>query len=181
MINSFALVTYIPDPLGSFLDRLRNELAPGVAVQAHVTVLPPRPLQVDASDAWRQIQVLAKEFSTFVLELSTIEIFPVTNVIYLALGEGSARLRCMNEAFNRDGLAFQEQFLYEPHVTLAQELDPSQIREAFEIAVNRWKEFRHKRSFQAEKLTLVQSTRDRKWIDLAAHSLAGSESVVAEQ
>ena len=41
-IGEYALVIYIPDPLGSFLNRIREELAPGgLPGRAQVTVLPP--------------------------------------------------------------------------------------------------------------------------------------------
>ena len=43
-INSFALVSYIPEPLAGFLDRLRQELVPNCFLRAHVTILPPRPI-----------------------------------------------------------------------------------------------------------------------------------------
>ncbi len=46
-LNVFALVIYIPDPLGRFLDDLRTALVPGCNPHAHVSVLPPRPLAVD--------------------------------------------------------------------------------------------------------------------------------------
>src|ERR1035438_9490908 len=46
-LNVFALVIYIHDPLGSFLDDLRRQLVPGCNPHAHVSVLPPRPLAVD--------------------------------------------------------------------------------------------------------------------------------------
>ena len=38
-INSFALVTYIPEPLAGFLDRLRQELVPNCFLRAHATIL----------------------------------------------------------------------------------------------------------------------------------------------
>ena len=44
-INLFALVVYIPDPLAGFLDDLRKELVANCLPRAHVTILPPRPLQ----------------------------------------------------------------------------------------------------------------------------------------
>ncbi len=42
----YALVIYLPDPLGGFLDDLRLEMVPGCNPHAHVSVLPPRPLPV---------------------------------------------------------------------------------------------------------------------------------------
>ena len=54
-LNVFALVIYIPDPLGRFLDDLRRELVPGCNPHAHVSVLPPRPLAVDWQVASEQV------------------------------------------------------------------------------------------------------------------------------
>ena len=57
-LNVFALVIYIPGPLGKFLDDLRRELVPSYNPHAHVSVLPPRPLAVDwrlASDQARAL------------------------------------------------------------------------------------------------------------------------------
>ena len=48
-LSQFALVAYIPDPLGRFLDDLRVELTPDCKPRAHVTILPPRPLCDDLS------------------------------------------------------------------------------------------------------------------------------------
>src|SRR5215472_12727665 len=55
----YALVIYIPDPLGKFLDELRRELVPGCNPHAHVSVLPPRPLAVD----WEEASQFARELA----------------------------------------------------------------------------------------------------------------------
>lgn len=49
-LNVFALVIYIADPLGGFLDDLRRELIPHYNPHAHISVLPPRPIPID----WRK-------------------------------------------------------------------------------------------------------------------------------
>jgi hypothetical protein len=43
-LNVFALVIYIPGPLGLYLDELRRDLVPDYDPHAHVSVLPPRTL-----------------------------------------------------------------------------------------------------------------------------------------
>src|ERR1700736_696037 len=121
-VNVFALVIYIPDPLGKFLDDLRRELAPGCNPHAHVSVLPPRPLGVDWKVAGEQVRRLTETQGPFDVELAEIRIFPVTNVIYIEVGAGAADLHHMHKAVNRDALAFDEPFAYHPHITLAQEL-----------------------------------------------------------
>ena len=50
-INSFALVSYFSGPLAEYLTRLRRELVPDCEARAHLTILPPRPIQGTADDA----------------------------------------------------------------------------------------------------------------------------------
>src|SRR5579863_10541663 len=92
-VGQFALVAYIPDPLARFLDDLRRELTPGSKPRAHVTILPPRPLQSDLSDTLRQITEDIKGMAPFRVELGEIEIFDASYVIYLGLNRGTRELR----------------------------------------------------------------------------------------
>src|ERR1035438_4772117 len=92
-LNVFALVIYIPDPLGRFLDDLRRELAPHPNPHAHVTVLPPRPLA-----AAGQARALTEGWAPFEIELAGLQIFPVTNVIYIQIGAGAEELWRMHAA-----------------------------------------------------------------------------------
>lgn len=169
-LNVFALVIYVPHPLGEFLDDLRRELVPHYNPHAHVSVLPPRPLADDWHTASAQVQALSNSWRPFDVELRDIEIFPVTNVIYIGVGSGAAELRGMHEATNTDTLAFDEPFIYHPHVTLAQEIPHDRVKEVHELALCRWKEFRGKRSFRAERAVLVQNTLSDRWLDLAGFS-----------
>ena len=68
-VSQFALVTYIPDPLGRFLDDLRLELTPGCNPHAHVTILPPRPLHADLKETIRQIADDVRVGAPFRIEL----------------------------------------------------------------------------------------------------------------
>src|SRR6266568_5456909 len=86
-LNVFALVIYIPDPLGRFLDDLRRELVPGCNPHAHVSLLPPRPLGVDWQVAGEQVRTSAENRPAFEITLERVRIFPVTNVIYIDLGK----------------------------------------------------------------------------------------------
>src|SRR5438552_13824132 len=91
-LNVFALVIYLPDPLGRFLDDLRRELVPGCTPHAHVSVLPPRPLAGDWQVAREQVRSLAASWKPFDITLNGIGMFPVTNVIYIELGRGAAQM-----------------------------------------------------------------------------------------
>ncbi len=172
--NLYALVIYLPDPLRSFLDRLRLELAPGCNPHAHVSVLPPRRLSVPDEHAIQQGRQTLAEFPPFDIELGGIEIFPVTDVVYIGVGGGADQLHGLHAALNRDHFHFEEPFAYHPHITLAQELDPADVSRAGELASRRWNEFRGPRCFRAEKAVFVQNVSDNLWADLESIPLGNS-------
>jgi 2'-5' RNA ligase len=170
-LNLFALVIYIPDPLGRFLDDLRRELVPHDNPHAHVSVLPPRPLAVDWPVASQQVRALTDSWTPFEVELTDIQVFPVTDVVYLELGRGASELRRMHAAMDCKALEFPEPFVYHPHVTLAQEVKAHQVAHLRDSAIRRWKEYSGPRHFLAERAVLVQNTLNDCWIDLAEYAL----------
>ena len=72
-VNSFALVSYLPEPLAGFLDRLRADLVRECHAKAHVTILPPRPIFGPIESAWDQLRVGLHDFQPFRVELKSIE------------------------------------------------------------------------------------------------------------
>ena len=165
-MNSYALVAYIPDPLRRFLDDLRRELVPGCVPAAHVTVLPPRPLSGTIEEAIETIRTRLPEFSPFEIEAGEVVIFPVSDVVYLSIREGSERLRQMHPAFNAPPLEFKEGFPFHPHITLAQNLTHEQAEELATVAKSRWAHYPYPRVFTVESLAFVQSTDKNLWVDL---------------
>lgn len=170
-INSFALVTYIPDPLGRFFDDLRRRLVPGCIPHAHVTLLTPRPLDASAGVAMERIENLVKPLAAFDLQATDIAVFPASNVLYVELGWGRQQLLDLHACLNRDVLYFQEPYPYHPHITLAQELSAAEIPEAAEIARRTWAEYSGSRVFPVEQITFVQNTVANRWRDLGAAPL----------
>lgn len=169
-LNVFALVIYVPPPLGTFLDDLRRELVPHYNPHAHVSVLPPRPLAVDWQVASGHVRETANRWDPFEVELTTVGIFPVTNVIYVEVGAGTEELRHMHSTTNTDSLAFEEPFVYHPHITLAQEIPHPDVPRIQELAVRRWSEYSGPRKFLADHAVLVQNTLSGCWLDLAGYS-----------
>jgi 2'-5' RNA ligase len=176
-VNSFALVSYLPDPLASFLNTLRNDLVSQCHSRAHVTVLPPRPLLCTAGAAWDQLQQRLQEVHPFRIELGEIKVFPVTDVIYLSVDIGELELQMLHTTLNVGKLAFDEPFTYHPHLTLAQEITCDKLAAATQLATRRWRDFAHSRSFMVEQLTFVQNTLDNCWMDLNAFQLSGPVGV----
>ena len=117
--GSFALVTYIPDPLGSFLTSLRQILPGEDNPQAHITILPPRPLKLPVETASLQAQKTLAKFQPFSVELAEVNAFPESNIIYLEISEGNAKLHDLHAALNSGDLAHEEDFEFEPHLTLS--------------------------------------------------------------
>ena len=171
-LKQFALVSYIPDPLGGFLDRLRLEMVPGCSPHAHVTVLPPRPIGSDPDSAAHELKISARGFHEFEVELGDVEIFPVSQVIYLSVIKGERQLREMYCALNHGAVEYQEQFPYHPHITLAQNLETRDVKQLADLAKRRWAEYREARAFQVHHLDFVKNLYGNKWTDLASIELA---------
>jgi 2'-5' RNA ligase len=172
-INSFALISYLPEPLAGFLDSLRCELVPYCQAKSHVTVLPPRPLATGLPEsAWHDLSHCLDGFPPFRVELTSIDVFRGTNVIYLSVGAGYGELEEMHMALNRGPLQFVEPYEYHPHVTLAQQLTAEEVESAAALARSRWREFPYSHTFTVDRLTFVQNTQENRWADLAGRRLS---------
>lgn len=165
-INCYALVSYIPGELGLFLNDLRRELVPGCSFRSHVTLLPPRGLSISPSDAWHAIRATCARHQPFRVDLLDIEVFPGTQVVYAALGEGFAQLDSIHREFMAGPLHFDEPFVYHPHVTLAQSFPTENFEQIADLARRRWREFRGAKNFLVENLAFVQNTDTNEWRDL---------------
>ena len=175
-INSFALVSYIPEPLAGFLDRLRQELVPNCFLRAHLTILPPRPICSSPEAAWETIRTLAPGFAPFDVEMTQVEVFPVSDVIYIGIGRGRAEMERMHAGLNVNGLSCQEPFPYHPHITLAQDLKGDEVDELARVARARWAECPLPRTFRVDEVFFVQNTRRKEWLDLGECALGHPES-----
>ncbi len=174
-VNSFALVTYVPDPLASFLDQLRTDLEPHtLSPRAHVTVLPPRALKpgVTAEEAWEFIDRRLPDFPALEIDLGPMEIFPGTNVVYVSVRHAFGALQEMHCGLNAGPVQFAECHSYHPHVTIAQKLTEAEAADVFRKAEERWERYRGPRTFLAETFTFVQNTAADRWRDLNEYVLA---------
>jgi 2'-5' RNA ligase len=167
-LGHFALVCYIPDPLARFLDDLRLELTPDCSPHAHVTILPPRPLQHDLKEVIQQIAESTRVFAPFWIETGQIEVFDVSNVIYLGLSRGAAELKSLYKALNCGPLSFREIFRYEPHITIAQNLSSEDAARLAAVAQERWAAYQGPRGFPVASLSFVQHVAPSIWADVAA-------------
>lgn len=177
LINCYALVAYIGGGLGDFLNQLRRDIEPRtLAPRAHVTLLPPRPLapDVDPALAAQHVGEVLSRLPVFEISLGNVEIFPVTNVAYLAVDGGFLQMRRLHDQLNTGPVCFLEPFHYHPHVTLAQDLTAAEAGAVRLEATRRWSSYRGPRSFPAEAFTFVRGNSAKGWVDLAEFSLAAA-------
>ena len=175
-VNSFALVSYIPEPLAGFLDHLRRELVPNCFLHAHVTILPPRAISCSPETAWEAVRTLVPHFDPFEVELSSVEVFPISDVIYVGISRGRAELELMHDGMNLSCLRYPEPYPYHPHITLAQDLKPDEVDELARVARTRWTECTLPKSFRVDQAFFVQNTRRNEWIDLGESALGHPDS-----
>jgi 2'-5' RNA ligase len=170
--NSFAVVGYVPEPAGEFINRLRREFEPDRAVRAHITILPPRPLPGPPDEAWRQLCESLSDFHAPHIELGEVKIFPDSKVIYLSIRAGYEDLEHMHKHLDRGLCRGDEAWRYCPHITLARFEEAQDLAANFNLASRRWEEFRYARDFTLDEVTFVQNTSGEDWTDLERFRLA---------
>jgi 2'-5' RNA ligase len=166
-LGHFALVSYIPDPLATFLDELRIELTPWAKPRAHVTILPPRPHDDDLDETIQHLITTSKPFHSFPVEVGRIEIFAASHVVYLGISDGADKLRALYQALNRGSLEYTENFPYHPHVTIAQNIDAGSAQALAAIAIEKWNKYQGPRRFLIDHLSFVQQVAPSVWVDVA--------------
>lgn len=174
-LNSFSLVSYLPDPLGSYLDKVRQQLVPNCTARSHVTILPPRPLDlehVSQEQACNEIRERCAMFPPFRLDLLEIGTFDQSAVVYIDIGRGKAELLEMHQHLNSGWFRFAEPHNYQPHITLAQKFCGS-LEEMTRLARAFWDKT-PARSVEITTLTFVRSAGDNTWVDLVRCDLLGA-------
>jgi len=166
----YALVAYLKNPAGEFVENLRRELHPDLPhLAAHLSILPPRPLQGTESSALQVLDRICGKEEPFEVTLGEVETFvPVTPTVYIRVQGAAARMSDLHSKLNTEALAFEEQWPYIPHLTIAKMSGEQPAQMAFEMARERWNRYSGSRRILLEKLTFVREDEENCWIDLAA-------------
>src|SRR5438067_4417997 len=97
----YAVVCYLAGDLSTFVESLRRELAPEQAhLQAHITLLPPRRLQISEEKAVALIQATAESRAAIPVTIAEKpETFlPVSPTIYLPVAGGDRKSTRLNSS-----------------------------------------------------------------------------------
>jgi 2'-5' RNA ligase len=173
----YAAVAYIRSPVGIFVEELRRELHPAhTHADAHITVLPPRPLAGSEQEAMDMLSEVCRTATPFEVGMGDVETFiPVTPTVFLRVARGAYRLRELHEKLNRRGLEFKEPWPYMPHVTIAKMDTIEEARKILEEARRRWAEYKDSRTVRIESVTLVKGSGER-WVNLGTLRLGGEST-----
>jgi len=165
----YALVAYLDNPAGGFVEQLRRELHPDLPhLSAHLTILPPRPLHGSESSALQILQRICGNEEPFEVTLGDVETFsPVTPTIYIRVMDAAAHMIELHSKLNTETLAFAEEWPYIPHLTIAKMNGHKPAEAAFQVARERWTAYAGPRRILLERLTFVREAEENCWVDLA--------------
>lgn len=166
--SRYALVAYVRNPVGEFVEDLRRELHPTTAhLAAHLTILPPRDLLGSEAAALEFLEEACRRMVPFRVDLGEVETFlPATPTVFIQVKQGASRLRELHDQLCFRGLGCEEDWPYIPHLTIVKTEEDEQARAASVIAQQRWAEFRGQRQVDVDELMFVREN-DGCWSDLA--------------
>jgi len=165
----YALVAYLKNPAGEFVESLRRELHPELPhLAAHLTILPPRLLQGSETAALQVLERICGEEEPFEVTLGCVENFiPITPTVFIRIDGAASRMSELHRKLNTAELQFKEEWPYIPHLTIVKMGSEALAKAAFEIARQRWEEYAGSRRILLEKLTFVREDSQYCWVDLA--------------
>jgi 2'-5' RNA ligase len=155
------------------VENLRRDLHPDLPqFAAHVTLLPPRPLQGSESAALQVLSEICGRVAPFAITLGEMESFvPTTPTVYIRVNHCAARLCELHKQLNTQSLSFCEEWPYTPHLTIAKLHSEAAAERALTIAQQRWQQYSGSRRVMLDRLTFVREDAENCWVDLAPVSL----------
>ncbi len=174
--SRYALVTYLRNSIGEFVENLRQELHPTTEhMAAHLTILPPRELLGPEEDAVEFLEEVCSRVIPFTVELGEVETFlPTTPTVFIQVKRAAYRMRELHDQLCRHGLGCAEIWPYIPHLTIVKTNNDAEAQNAYEIARQKWARFSGGRDVLVEKLMFVREV-DGLWQDVAPLPLGHNE------
>lgn len=125
----------IPEPYGSVLQDSRRRFGDPLAdaIPPHITLLPPTEIDPDErDDVVAHLDKVVGEFPYFRVQLRGTGTFrPVSPVVFVALAQGISACERLSVRIRTGPLPVELRFPYHPHVTVAHNVPPDALDEAF--------------------------------------------------
>jgi 2'-5' RNA ligase len=174
--SRYALVTYVRNPVGEFVEKLRRELHPTMPhLPAHLTILPPRDLQSSEATALEFLEEECSRVIPFDVELGDVETFvPTTPTVFIQVVRFAYRMHELHDQLNLKALSTIESWPYIPHLTIVKTEQDEQALDAFRMARERWARFHGPRQVHVGELMFVREDGDC-WQDVASVHLGRSQ------
>ena len=172
----YALVAYVRNPVGEFVEHLRRELHPDLPhLAAHLTILPPRLLHGSEFSALEMLDDICSQVDPFEIALSDVETFvPVTPTVFIRVAHAAYRMRELHDRLNTKALAAEEEWPYMPHLTVVKMSTEELAQAAYIMARDRWAQFEGSRRVPIQQLTFVREEEQDCWADVAGVPLGRS-------
>jgi len=165
----YALVAYVRNAVGEFVENLRQELHPDLPhLPAHLTILPPRRLRGGELSALETVEDICAQAERFEVTLGDVETFiPVTPTVFIRVAHAAYRMRELHDRLNTHALAGEEEWPYMPHLTVVKISSEELAQQAYIYARDRWAQFVGNRCVPVSELTFVREREPNCWVDLA--------------
>jgi 2'-5' RNA ligase len=172
----YAAVTYVRSPAGMFVEEMRRDLHPAhTHADAHITVLPPRPLHGTEAEAIKILRENCRSVAPFEVTMGDVESFiPTTPTVFIRVAHGAYRIRELHEHLNKGPLLYSEPWPYMPHLTIVKLDTIDEARKVICLARPRWDMCEDSRKIRIDSLTFVKGNGER-WMDLATIPLEGKK------
>lgn len=172
----YALVAYVRNAVGEFVERLRQELHPDLPhLPAHLTILPPRLLRGSELSALETLEDICGQAEQFEVTLGDVETFaPATPTVFIRVAHAAYRMRELHDRLNAGPLAAVEEWPYMPHLTIAKIVNEELAHHAYLSSRERWAQFAGGRQVPVSELTFVREQEQGRWVDLAGIPLRRS-------
>jgi hypothetical protein len=173
----YALVAYVRNELGEFVERLRRELHPEHAhLPAHVSILPPRPLLGSEDEAIEHLIKMCRNVDPFEISLGNVEAFlPTTPTVFIQISYAAYKLRELHDLVNSGGLEYCEPLPYMPHLTIAKVGAAGRCKELYATSRDRWDRYEGTRRALIDELSFVRGN-GYQWTDIAPIQLGGRQA-----
>lgn len=169
----YAVVAYVRNSVGHFVEDLRRELYPEHGhLPAHVTVLPPRYLQGTEAEAVATLQRQLRAVEAFQIRMGQVETFmPTTPTVFLRVESQAHRFRELHEDLNIGAFHCSEQWPYMPHMTIVKMPAIPEAEQALVLSRERWQRYQGDKTADITDFTFVRESTAQHWTDLATIAL----------